>query len=98
MRGFNILKMRNKKLIDNLQILLMIILILFGLFISYQIIRKIVGASWETESIIIALLMLNIGLTFTIAISQVKLNSDHNHLQRQFQYLAKDFKEQMSLK
>lgn len=90
--------MRNRKLIDNIQLILIIILIIFALFVAYQLINKILRGSWDTEDIIIALLMLNIGLTFTIAISHAKLNSDHQHLQRQFHYLAKDFKEHIALK
>ena len=48
-----------------------IILILLGLFIAFQIIKAILGGSWETESIIIALLIFNIGVTW-------KLNSKFN--------------------
>ena len=69
-----------------------ILLILFGIFIIYQIIRKIVGGSWATEDIIIALLIFNIGITFTLTINQTKLNLNHNNLQNQFKHLAKDFK------
>ncbi len=44
-----------------------IILILLGLFIAYQIIRKIVGGSWQTESLIISLLIFNLGLTWRLS-------------------------------
>jgi uncharacterized membrane protein len=43
------------------------ILILLGLFIAYQIIRAIFGGSWQTESIIIALLVFNLGLTWKLS-------------------------------
>ena len=43
-----------------------IILILLGLFIGFQILRKILGGSWETESIIIALLIFNLSLTWRL--------------------------------
>ncbi|MBI2449190.1 hypothetical protein HYV49_02750 [Candidatus Pacearchaeota archaeon] len=43
-----------------------ILLILLGLFIAYQIIRKIIGGSWQTESLIIALLIFNLGLTWRL--------------------------------
>ena len=81
-----------KKLIDIIQPILIILLILFGLFIIYQIIQKILGGSWETEDIIIALLIFNITLTFSLTLSQVKLSSDYNHFRNQFRSLAKDFK------
>jgi len=85
-----------KKIIDYFVSILIIILILFGTFIIYQLIRKILGGSWTTENIIIALLIFEIGLTFTIAVSLARLISDHNHLKGQFCSLAKDFKEHLS--
>lgn len=44
-----------------------IILILLGLFIAYQLLRAILGGSWQTESIIIALLIFNLGLTWRLS-------------------------------
>lgn len=43
-----------------------IILILLGLFIAYQLLRKIFGGSWQTESLIIALLIFNLGITWRL--------------------------------
>lgn len=68
------------------------ILILFGLLLIYQILRKVFGGSWETEDIIIALLIFNLGSIFTIGLSFAKLKSDHSHLANQFRNLANDFK------
>lgn len=85
--------MVNKELTDILQFILTIVLVVFGLFLAYQIILKILGGSWSTENIIIAFLVFNIGLTFTIAFNLAQLRSDHNHLSKQFYFLAKDFKE-----
>ena len=48
-----------------------ILLILLGLFIAYQLVKAIFGGSWQTESIIIALLVFNLGLTW-------KLSSEFN--------------------
>ena len=45
-----------------------IILILFGLFLAYQIFLKIIGGSWQTEAIMIALLIFNLGLTWKITL------------------------------
>lgn len=44
-----------------------ILLILLGLFIAYQILKAIFGGSWETESIIISLLIFNLGLTYRLS-------------------------------
>jgi len=46
-----------------------ILLILFGLLLAYQIIRKIFGDSWSTEAIMIALLIFNLGLTWKISLN-----------------------------
>jgi hypothetical protein len=82
-----------KNIIEFIQTTTIILLIIFGLFILYQIIKKITGGSWATEDIIVSLLILNIGITFTLALNQVKTNSNYNHLRNQFNYLAKDFKQ-----
>jgi len=88
--------MKNKKFTDNIQLIMIILLIIFGLFLAYQIILKILGGSWSTENIIIAFLVFNIGLAFTIAFNLAQLRSDHNHLARQFYHLAKDFKKHVT--
>tara|TARA_Y100000310_G_C20187160_1_gene580828 strand:- start:229 stop:447 length:219 start_codon:yes stop_codon:yes gene_type:complete len=44
-----------------------IILILLGLFIAYQLVRAILGGSWQTESLMIALLIFNLGLTWRLS-------------------------------
>ncbi len=64
----------------NVEKLLEILLVLFGIFLLIQILRKIIGGSWGTEDIIIALLIFNIGCTFTIGIMLAQLRSDHDHL------------------
>lgn len=87
-------KMNDKyKFIDIFQTILMIILILFGLLILYQIIRKIAGGSWETENIIIALLMFNISLTVVLALNQVRTSIGLHYLTNKVNHLVKDFKE-----
>ncbi len=39
-----------------------ILLIIFAIYIIYQLFRVLLGGSWEFEEIIIALLILNLGL------------------------------------
>jgi len=66
--------------------------IAFGLYIAYQIIKKILGGSWGTEDIIIGLLIFNSGAIFTMAIMLSHVRSDLNHLKGQFRSLVSDFK------
>jgi hypothetical protein len=59
----------------------------------YQIILKIIGGSWETQDMVIALLVLLIGLVFSLTIKLTKLEMNFNHLKISFLSLAKDFKQ-----
>ncbi len=88
----------HKKVFDIAQLILIITLLILGIFLAYQIIRKIFGGSWSSEDIILTLLIFNLGCVFTIILNLAKLNSDHQHLERQFYLLAKDFKEHISYK
>ncbi len=71
---------------------------LLGLFLSIQIIRKILGGSWTTEDVILGLIILNLGSIFTLGVMVAQLKSDHEHLKGQFGSLANDFKSFMSRK
>ncbi len=51
-----------------------IVLILFGLFLAYQLLRAIFGGTWQTESLIIAFLVFNFGLLWKLNMSLLKLN------------------------
>ena len=42
------------------------VLILLGVFIAYQLLRAIFGGSWQTEGLIIALLIFNLGITWKL--------------------------------
>ncbi len=55
-----------------------IILILLGLFIAYQLVKAIIGRSWQSEALIIALLMFTIGVTWKISMNLMKLNMRFN--------------------
>lgn len=52
-----------------------VLLILIGLFIAYQLLRKILGGSWQTESLIIAFLFFNFGILWKLNTSFLKLDS-----------------------
>lgn len=65
---------------------------LFGIYLLIEILRKVLGGSWSTEDIILALLIFNLGSLFTIGILVAQLKSDHDHLKEQFKSLANDFK------
>ncbi len=45
-----------------------LLLILLGIFIAYQLLRAILGGSWQIETIIIALLIFNLGLTWKLSL------------------------------
>jgi len=67
---------------------------LFGLFVLYQVIRKIVGGSWSVEDLILSMLVLNFGCIFTLGLMVTRIKSDHPHLKSQFRSMAHDFKSQ----
>lgn len=73
-----------------------ILLIIFAVFIIYQIIIKILGGSWELQDIVIALLVLIIGFLFNLTIKLTKLESDFNNIKSSFCNMAKDFKEHLN--
>lgn len=52
-----------------------ILLILFGLFIAYQLLRKILGGSGQFESLIITLLVFNLGIMWKLNNSFWRLDS-----------------------
>ena len=57
-----------------------IILVLFGLFLIFQLIRKIFWGSWDVEDIIIGILLFNTGAILTIGMIVAELKSDYKHI------------------
>lgn len=55
-----------------------IVLILFGLFIAYQLLKAIFGGSWQTEGLVIALLIFNLGMTWKLGTKFIKLDIKFN--------------------
>lgn len=78
----------NEKIIGIIEI----IVSLFGLFIAYQLLRSILGGSWDAQNLIIGLLLTNVSVTFALAVKMAQMRSDHNNLRNQFNSLAHDFK------
>lgn len=74
--------MKTRKILDVMQLILLIFLIIFGLFILYQIIIKILGGSWTTEAVIISFLVLLIGMVFSIAVNLIRFNIDYNYFKK----------------
>ncbi len=74
---------------------IIILLVILGLFIGYQIIRLLLGGSWKAEDIIVSLLVFNLGAVFTIGLMLATLMSDHKHLSNGFSLLVKDFREHL---
>lgn len=64
----------------------------FGLFVLYQILRKMVGGSWGVEELILGLIVVHIGFTFALAMKTTEANRDLRHITKQFESLAIDFK------
>jgi len=73
------------KYVDKIRNILIALIVVFALILVYQIILKTLGGSWSTENIVVALLMLNLGCTFTIGLTLAKLKF-------RFDMLASDFK------
>ena len=78
---------------DKILISMKVLLLIFALYILYQLIKFIFGGSWEKEDLIIALLIFNVGLTKSIGLSHFGLKASHKYLVSQFTSLANDFKD-----
>jgi uncharacterized integral membrane protein len=77
------------KLKEVLNLIFYLFLIVFSIFTIYQILRKLLGGSWETQDIMIALLILILGFVFNLTVKLTKLET-------KFSYLAKDFKQHLA--
>ena len=49
-----------------LELIAQIFFYIFALIVAYQILRAIFGGTWDTQDIVIALMILNLTATFTI--------------------------------
>ena len=92
----------DKKISDVLNIIIIILAIIFGIFLAYQIFKRITEGSWTTETIVVSLLVLVITSLFILAgflisISRTigKLESNFSNLKNSFCSMAKDFKEHL---
>jgi len=72
--------------------IIVILLAVFGLFLAFQIIKKIFIGSWETEDLILAILFFNTGAVFSIIFILATIKSDLKHLSKKFDSLVSDFK------
>ena len=70
--------------------LIQISLIIFGIFLLIQILKKVFGGSWSTEDIVVALLLFNTSIIFTSTIILVQLRSDQRYLRKDVEILIKD--------
>ncbi|HLC65142.1 MAG TPA: hypothetical protein VJI46_03405 [Candidatus Nanoarchaeia archaeon] len=76
-------------LVENAMILFLVVL---GLFLAFQIFRKVFGGSWDTEGLILGMMFFNLSSVFTLAIVVAQLKSEVGHLRGQFHSLISDFK------
>ncbi|MBU0980254.1 MAG: hypothetical protein KJ709_05580 [Nanoarchaeota archaeon] len=72
-------------------------ILLLGLYVTYQIIKILLGGSWAVEDVILALLIFNLGLSGMILRTSTGNMHDIKHLDRGFKALAKDFKDHRDL-
>ena len=80
---------------DWIEVFVVVVLILFGLYVGLQIIKLLIGGSWDSENILIALIVFSLGLNITIL-----RKSDANYhkldsLTNSFKCLASDYKVHM---
>ena len=76
----------------NVERIIEIILIIFGVFLIYQIIRSMLGGSWEVEDIIIGILLFNTGAVLTIGMIVAELKSDQKHLKDRVDKIEDQFR------
>ncbi|MBI4440243.1 hypothetical protein HY638_04700 [Candidatus Woesearchaeota archaeon] len=81
-----------------LQDALTIFLILFGIFLLYQVILKIFGGSWTTEDLVFGFIVVMVGFQFQMNTALTRVQSDLGYLKNQFRALAGDFKEHIAKK
>ncbi len=84
---------RIMKMLQLLERFMTLFLIFFGLYLFYQLLRKIFGGSWGAEALIIGLLLFVINFLFRLATTMTQVTTDVHHLQRQFDGLSADFKD-----
>jgi len=60
-------------------------LVIAGIILIYQIIRKLMGGSWDLESIMLTLLAVNIGYSFYLGNQVSQLQGEFKGWSRQFE-------------
>ena len=74
------------------EFILRIILVAFGIFLIFQVIRVIMGGSWSSEDIILGFVIFNTTCLFTLGIMFAQLKSDMDHLKVDVNGLKRDNK------
>lgn len=75
-----------------------ILIVIFGMYLLLQLIRIIIGGSWSSEDMVIALLIFDTSCLFTVIILIVQVKTDLGNLKSQFRALATDFKAHLKKK
>ena len=68
-------------------------LILFGLFIIYQLVRRMLGGSWGIETVILGFVIFGLGLTIKNTFDFSSHKGEFKEFKRSMLVMAKDFKE-----
>lgn len=75
-----------------------ILIVIFGMYLLFQLIKIIFGGSWSSEDMVIALLIFDTSCLFTVIILIVQVKTDLGNLKSQFRALATDFKAHLKKK
>jgi hypothetical protein len=81
-----------------LQTILKIFLIVLGIILIYQLIKKILGGSWDIEPLILTLVVVNLGHAFYFSNKLAKMETRRAVLINSFTHLSTDFKEHIKHK
>ena len=76
-----------------IETIMKLILIVFGIYLVYQIFKKLIGGSLSIEEVIMGLIFLNLGWTIAL---QRQLSSKTMNLQKQFSSQIINLKDQLS--
>ncbi|MBS3119357.1 hypothetical protein J4475_00880 [Candidatus Woesearchaeota archaeon] len=72
--------------------LMILFLLILGILLAYQVALKMAGGSWQTEDLILGLLLFNVSATFTIGILVAQMKAELRHFTNQFSNLIGDMK------
>ena len=82
-----------KRFTMKIENIIQITITLFGLFIIYQIVKRMLGGSWEIETVLLALVIFAMTITFSTTFRFNKHLGEFKEFKRSMLEMTKDFKE-----